>query len=129
MPAEIPDNRGGARRATDHLVELGTRRNRVHRRPRAGADRAASAGAAIRTLSRRGGWRSTSGSSSGGFTEEAAGGAVRLLDVAVPSRRSCSNADGHRVLVELRARGLAIPRDMSLVGFDEIRPCAGSTRR
>jgi DNA-binding LacI/PurR family transcriptional regulator len=61
---------------------------------------------------------------SGGFTEEGARAAlVRLLDAGVPFTAIFASNDAMAIgcMVELRARGLAIPRDVSLVGFDDIQ--------
>jgi LacI family transcriptional regulator len=124
MPAEIPDNRGGARRATDHLVELGHERiafidgpeqvltSRERRRGYQDALEAAGLEFDERLVA------------SGGFTEEGGRAAlVRLLDAGVAFTAIFASNDAMAIgcMVELRARGLAIPRDMSLVGFDDIR--------
>jgi LacI family transcriptional regulator len=124
MPAEIPDNRGGARRATDHLVGLGHERIAFidgpeqvltsRERRRGYQDGLEAAGIAFdeRLVA------------SGGFTEEGARAAlVRLLDAGVPFTAIFASNDAMAIgcMVELRARGLAIPRDVSLVGFDDIQ--------
>jgi LacI family transcriptional regulator len=124
MPAEIPDNRGGARRATDHLVELGHERIAFidgpeqvltsRERRRGYQDGLEAAGIALdeRLVA------------SGGFTEEGGRAAlVRLLDAGVPFTAIFASNDAMAIgcMVELRARGLAIPHDMSLVGFDDIQ--------
>jgi DNA-binding LacI/PurR family transcriptional regulator len=124
MPAEIPDNRGGARRATDHLVGLGHERIAFIDGPEQ----------VLTSRERRRGYQDGLEAAgiafdeglvaSGGFTEEGARAAlVRLLDAGVAFTAIFASNDAMAIgcMVELRARGLAIPRDVSLVGFDDIQ--------
>jgi LacI family transcriptional regulator len=124
MPAEIPDNRGGARRATDHLVGLGHERIAFIDGPEQ----------VLTSRERRRGYQDGLEAAgiafdeglvaSGGFTEEGARAAlVRLLDAGVGFTAIFASNDAMAIgcMVELRARGLAIPRDVSLVGFDDIQ--------
>jgi DNA-binding LacI/PurR family transcriptional regulator len=123
MPAEIPDNRGGARLATDHLVALGHERiafidgpeQVLTSRERLRGHRDGLEAAGLEYDERL--------VASGGFTEEGGRAAlVRLLDAGVPFTAVFASNDAMAIgcMVELRKRGLAIPRDMSLVGFDDI---------
>jgi DNA-binding LacI/PurR family transcriptional regulator len=59
----------------------------------------------------------------GGFTEEGGRAALaRLLDGEVPFTAVFASNDAMAIgcTVELRSRSLKLPRDMSLVGFDDI---------
>jgi LacI family transcriptional regulator len=125
MPAEIPDNRGGARLATQHLVALGHERIAFIDGPQQ----------VLTSRERLRGYRDGLEAAgiafderlvvSGGFTEEGGRAALaQLLDAGVPFTAVFASNDAMAVgcTFELRARGLAIPRDMSLVGFDDIAP-------
>jgi LacI family transcriptional regulator len=125
MPAEIPDNRGGARLGTDHLVALGHERIAFIDGPKQ----------VLTSRERLRGYRDGLEAAgiafderlvvSGGFTEEGGRAALaQLLDADVGFTAVFASNDAMAVgcTFELRARGLAIPRDMSLVGFDDIAP-------
>ncbi len=123
LPAELPDNAGAARSATGHLIGLGHERIAYIDGPAglltsqerlAGyCDALAKAGIAIDEGLVEGGDYSVAGGQRAMAT---------LLD-----RRddftavfASNDAMGIGCMRELRRRGLVIPRDMSLVGFDDI---------
>jgi DNA-binding LacI/PurR family transcriptional regulator len=123
MPAEIPDNRGGARQGTEHLLALGHERiafidgpaEVLTSRDRLRGHREAIEAAGLAFDERL--------VTSGGFTEE--GGRAALAGLLEAGQRftavfASNDAMAIGCMVELRSRGLDIPRDMSLVGFDDI---------
>ena len=123
MPAEIPDNRGGARRATDHLVALGHERIAFIDGPEQ----------VMTSRERLSGYRDgleAAGLSfdeslvaRGGFTEEGGRAALgRLLDGGAEPTAVFASNDAMAIgcMAELRARGVKLPRDMSLVGYDDL---------
>jgi DNA-binding LacI/PurR family transcriptional regulator len=126
MPAEIPDNRGGARQATEHLLALGHERiafidgpaEVLTSRDRLRGHREALEAAGLAFDDRL--------VASGGFTEQGGRSALAgLLDGAAGGDGftavfASNDAMAIGCLVELRSRGLVIPRDMSLVGYDDI---------
>lgn len=123
LPAEVPDNVGGAKLATEHLIGLGHRRIALIDGP---AD-------LITSMERSDGYRRALDAAGipvdealvvrGGFSEVGgARAAAQLLDLeTAPSAIFASNdlmAVG--VVQELRRRSLRIPQDVSLVGFDDL---------
>jgi LacI family transcriptional regulator len=123
IPADVPDNTGGARAATEHLLELGHERIAFLGGPpglRTTADRELgyrsaleAAGLAVDDAlivdgdySDVGGMRATAG----------------LLDGDAPFTALFASNDAMALgaLQELNARGLRVPSDLSLVGFDDI---------
>jgi LacI family transcriptional regulator len=123
MAAEIPDNQGGARQATEHLLALGHERiafidgpaEVLTSRDRLRGHREALEAAGLPYDERL--------VASGGFTEQGGRAALAgLLDGAPAFTAVFASNDAMAIgcLVELRSRALAIPGDMSLVGFDDI---------
>jgi LacI family transcriptional regulator len=123
MPAEIPDNQGGARQATEHLLALGHERiafidgpaEVLTSRDRLQGHRDALEAAGLPFDQRL--------VVSGGFTEQGGRAALAaLLDGGTRFTAVFASNDAMAIgcMVELRERGLAIPRDMSLVGYDDI---------
>jgi LacI family transcriptional regulator len=123
MPAEIPDNRDGARQATEHLIALGHRRIAFIDGP----------AQVLTSRERLQGYRDALEAAglpfderlvaSGGFSEEGGRAALAgLLDGGPGFTAVFASNDGMAIgcMVELRSRGLSIPGDMSLVGFDDI---------
>jgi LacI family transcriptional regulator len=123
MPAEIPDNRGGARSATEHLLGLGHARIAYIDGPQQ----------VLTSRDRLRGYRDALEAAgvpfderlvaAGGFTEEGGRAAVAaLLDSGLGFTAVFAANDAMAIgcMVELRGRGLEIPADMSLVGFDDI---------
>jgi LacI family transcriptional regulator len=123
MPAEIPDNRGGAEEGTAHLITLGHRRIAFIDGPEQ----------VLTSRDRLDGYRDgleaaglpfdESLVASGGFTE--AGGRAALATIldrapGVTAVFASNDAMAIGCMVELRSRGLSIPADISLVGFDDI---------
>ena len=123
LPAELPDNVGGARSATAHLIELGHQRvayidgpaGLIASQERLAGYREALSEAGIEFDERlvAGGDYSVSGGQS-------ALGA--LLDRGEGFTAVFASNDSMAIgaMRELRRRGLAIPGDISLVGFDDI---------
>jgi LacI family transcriptional regulator len=123
MPAEIPDNRGGAQAGTAHLIALGHRRIAFIDGPEQ----------VLTSRDRLSGYRDglEAGGlpfdealvASGGFTEaggRAATAAILDREAGVTAVFASNDSMAIGCMVELRSRGLAIPGDVSLVGFDDI---------
>jgi LacI family transcriptional regulator len=123
MPAEIPDNHGGAREATEHLLALGHERIAFIDGP----------AEVLTSRDRLQGYRDALEAAglafderlvaSGGFTEEGGRAALAgLLDAGAGFTAVFASNDAMAIgcVAELRARGLEIPRDVSLVGYDDI---------
>jgi LacI family transcriptional regulator len=123
MPAEIPDNTGGARLATEHLIELGHRRIAYIDGPPE----------IITTRERRAGYRQALEAAglpyddafviAGGYAE--AGGAEAINALLASKRRftavfASNDAMAIGCMGALAAAGLRVPEDVSLVGFDDI---------
>lgn len=123
MPAELPDNIGGARQAAEHLLEIGHRRIALIDGP-----------AALRTSKerRRGFQLALEGAGvrpdpallvPGSYTMEGGAKAMaQLLALANPPTAVFASNDAMAIggLNELRRRGVSVPDDMSVVGFDDI---------
>ncbi len=118
-PAELPDNRAGARTVTEHLVSLGHSRIAMISGP-----------ATLRTSREREHGYLQAMKAAGlepsivraDFT---VGGAVRAMArlVAHDSPTAvfvASDTMALGVLTELRRRGIEVPRDVSVAGFDDI---------
>jgi LacI family transcriptional regulator len=126
-PSVLPDNEGGARLATRHLIDLGHRDIGFI----SGPDH-------LRTSAiRLQGHRAELGVAglelqddlieSGQFTAEGGGKAVAALlerrpDITAVFASSDLMAFG--VLSELAARSIRVPKDISVAGFDDVRPAA-----
>ncbi len=119
-PAEVVDNRGGAAMAVRHLADLG-HRSIVHvagpslirtSREREQGYREAMAALGLEPLVIPGDFRQTSG----------AGAVRRLLDENSPFTALFLGNDVMALgaISELQQRGLRVPRDISIVGFDDI---------
>jgi LacI family transcriptional regulator len=123
LPAEIPDNRAGARDATAHLIGLGHRRIGLIDGP-AGL---------MTSIERYEGYRAALADGGipyddtlvarGGFTE--VGGArasAQLMQSDDPPTALFASNDlmALGAMQELRRRSLRIPQDVSLVGFDDL---------
>ncbi len=119
-PAEVTDNRGGARLATQHLLGLGHRRVALVTGPdnvHTSRDRAAGYLAAMRAA------RLAPVAEAGTFTPEAGAAATgRLLDRGerFTALFVASDTMAVGVLTELRRRGLSVPGDVSVVGFGDV---------
>jgi LacI family transcriptional regulator len=119
-PAEVTDNREGARLATNHLLGLGHRRIALVTGPdnvQTSRERAAGYVAAMRAA------RAAPITAAGTFTPEAGAGAVgRLLDGGEHFTALFVASDTMAIgaLTELRRRGLDVPGDVSVVGFGDV---------
>ena len=123
LPAEVPDNRGGARLATEHLIELGHERIAFIDGP-----------PSLRTSSeRRAGYRDALEAAGlsydprlvaeGGFSQERGAAALLALLDGEPSFTAVfasNDAMAIGCMAALATRRVKVPRDMSLVGFDDI---------
>lgn len=126
-PTVLPDNRGGARIMTEHLLELGHRRiafiaGPTHLRTtavRLAGHRDALAAAGVEfdeTLVE-----------SGGFTAQGGATAVsRLLERRSDFTAVFASNDlmAFGALEELAARSLRVPEDISVAGYDDVQPAA-----
>ncbi|MFZ1996267.1 MAG: substrate-binding domain-containing protein, partial [Solirubrobacteraceae bacterium] len=140
------DDAAGARRAADHLLELGHRRigvitfslHRGQRRARVGADVQAGATYAVTRNRLRGYRRAVTAAGLewsrvpvvAGVTSSVAEGAeaaAALLDLRpAPTALLClSDRLAEGALAEARRRGLNVPADVSVVGFDDASTAAG----
>lgn len=118
-PAEVPDNRAGARLVTQHLLDLGHVRIAMISGP-----------ATLRTSHERELGYSEVMKAAGAepqvvradfTTAGGAGAMVRLLDGGSPtSVFVASDTMALGALAELRRRGLGVPEDVSVAGFDDI---------
>ncbi len=124
VPLVQVDNIAGGRLATEHLVSLGHRRI---------AHLTGEPGLRL-SDDRRTGWRAALDAAGivpdprleipGGFTEDAGyEAAQRLLDSGVPVSAIFAASDLAAIgaMNALRARGRAVPEDVSVVGFDDLR--------
>lgn len=123
MPAELPDNAGGARQAAEHLLEMGHRRIGLIDGP-----------AALRTSKerRRGFQKALSAAGveadpdlvvPGYYTVEGgAKAAAQLLAMRCPPTAVFASNDAMALgcLNELRRRNVSVPGQISVVGFDDI---------
>lgn len=123
LPAEVPDNTGGARRATEHLLELGHERIAFIDGP-AGLETSRERLAGYREALEAGGLSfDESLVARGDFSVTGGAEALRtLLDSGRQLTAVFTSNDAMAIgcLGELGRRGLRIPRDVSLVGFDDI---------
>ncbi len=123
LPAELPDNVGGARRATEHLLALGHERiafvdgpaglETSHERLAGYRDALEAAGLELdASLVVRGDFSVAGGAEAMGT----------LLDSPVQPTAVLASNDAMAIgcLGELGRRGLRVPGDVSLVGFDDI---------
>lgn len=123
IPAELPDNVGGARLATEHLIGLGHRRIALIDGP-----------AALRTSKERRRGYETALSEAGldaepalvvpGFysMEGGARAAAKLVEAHPAPTAIFASNDSMAIgaLNELRRRRVSVPADISVVGFDDI---------
>jgi LacI family transcriptional regulator len=123
LPAEVPDNVGGAHRATEHLLELGHERIAFIDGP-AGLETSRERLAGYRDALERAGLElDESLVVRGDFSVTGGGEALgALLDSGRRPTAVLASNDAMAIgcLDELRCRGLRVPRDVSLVGFDDI---------
>jgi LacI family transcriptional regulator len=123
MPADVPDNTGGARAATAHLIELGHERIAFLSGPpglRTTADREVG----YRSAMEAAGLEVDEALIVGGDYSDAGGmrATAALLDGGTPFTGIFASNDAMAIgaLQELHARGLRVPADFSLVGFDDV---------
>jgi LacI family transcriptional regulator len=128
----VPDDEGGAGLATRHLISLGRRRiAHVSGPDRFEAVRLRRAG--FRKALRRAGLAETEGLClTGSWSEEWGRDAVAALfrrRSAAPDAIFCGNDQIARGVADaLRERGVAVPGDVSIVGFDNWSIVAAATR-
>lgn len=117
-PAEVPDNRAGARLVTEHLLQLGHRRIVMISGP-----------STLRTSGEREvGYRHAMDAAGARpqivRTDFRVGAAAETVGRLIASQPSAlfvaSDAVALAVLSELRRRGVRVPDDMSVAGFDDI---------
>ncbi|HEX9943898.1 MAG TPA: LacI family DNA-binding transcriptional regulator [Thermoanaerobaculia bacterium] len=117
------DNRRGARMATDHLLDLGHRRIALVRGPPGNTDAAERLRGFRDALAARGLEADPRLELPGDFGEESGFRAgERLARLAQPPTAVFAANDAMAIgcLAALRGRGLHVPEDVSLVGFDDI---------
>jgi LacI family transcriptional regulator len=118
-PAEVPDNRAGARIVTDHLLSLGHRQIAMISGPatlHTSREREAGYLEAMKAARARPVLVRADFTVGGGITA-----LVRLLDGASPTAVFvASDTMALGALSELRRRGLRVPADVSVAGFDDI---------
>jgi len=126
-PSVVPDNEGGARLLTRHLIELGHRSIGFI----SGPDHLRTS--AIRLQGHRAGLDEAGIEvqgdliESGQFTAEGGGKAVALLLERRPDITAVFAANdlmAFGVLSELASRSIRVPQDISVAGFDDVRPAA-----
>lgn len=117
------DNRGGARSATEHLIDLGHRRIAVVRGPEDNSDAAERLAGFRDALAARDVAFDPEWLLAGDFREESGYRAGTLL-ARSPTRPTAVFATNDAMaigcLAALRERGLSVPADLALVGFDDI---------
>lgn len=122
-PSLRVDNRRGARLAVDHLLDLGHRRIAHLCGPEANADAAERRQGYREALAARGIEAEPRLELAGDFREESGFAAGERLARLVPRPTAvfvANDAMAIGCLAALRARGLEVPRDVSLVGFDDV---------
>lgn len=123
LPAELPDNVGGARSATQHLLELGHERIAFIDGP-AGLISSQQRLAGYRDALQLAGVEFDRGLvEPGDYSVQGGERALATLldrDAGFTAVFASNDTMGIGCIKELRRRGLKIPRDMSLVGFDDI---------
>ena len=126
-PSVVPDNQKGARLLTRHLIELGHRSIGFISGPDHLRTSAVRLDGHRAELERAGiDWQDEL-VESGQFTAEGGGKAVALLLDRRPDIMAVfasSDLMGFGVLSELAARSVRVPDDMSVGGFDDVRPAA-----
>ena len=126
-PSVVPDNQKGARLLTRHLIELGHRSIGFISGPDHLRTSAVRLDGYRAELERAGiDWQDEL-VESGQFTAEGGGKAVALLLDRRPDITAVfasSDLMGFGVLSELAARSVQVPDDMSVGGFDDVRPAA-----
>lgn len=117
------DNRGGARSATEHLIDLGHRRIAVVRGPEDNSDAAERLAGCRDALAARGVPFDPDWLLEGDFREESGyrAGTILARSASPPTAVFATN-DSMAIgcLAALREGGLAVPGDVALVGFDDI---------
>ena len=126
-PSVVPDNEKGARLLTRHLIELGHRSIGFISGPNHLRTSAIRLDGHRAELERAGVEWQEELVESGHFTAEGGGKALALLldrrpDITAVFASSDLMAFG--VLSELAARAVRVPEDMSVGGFDDVRPAA-----
>ncbi|HUF77803.1 MAG TPA: substrate-binding domain-containing protein, partial [Thermoanaerobaculia bacterium] len=117
------DNRRGARLAVDHLLDLGHRRIAHVRGPEANADAAERLLGYREALAGRGVAADPRFELPGDFREESGYAAGERLAQLVPRPTAvfaANDAMAIGCLAGLRSRGLEVPEDLSLIGFDDV---------
>ena len=130
-PGGKPDvgysNRVGLRLAVDHLVALGHSRIGFLAGPVRIATSTERLSAMRRAMKRRGLVLEQAAILEGGFSREhGEDAAERFVDAGLPVTAVVAANDHSAIgfLRGLRKRGVGVPGDVSVVGYDDIRPCA-----
>jgi LacI family transcriptional regulator len=127
MPTVVPDNRGGARTAVEHLLALGHRRIAfIAGNPRTGQSGERRQGY-VDALQAAGLEVDPALVADGAFNQPSGFAATqRLLDLAQPPTAIFAANDemAFGAIDAVASRGFKVPQDISVVGFDDI-PTAG----
>jgi LacI family transcriptional regulator len=123
IPGEVPDNRGGARLATEHLLELGHERIAFIDGPRGLRTSAERRTGYLEALQAAGIAEDPRLICEGDYREQGGAAAAReLIERRTPFTAIFASTDlmATGALQVLAADGLRVPEDVSLVGFDDV---------
>lgn len=126
-PSVLPDNAGGARMVTDHLVALGHRRIAVLSGPEHLRTSAVRLEGCRQALDAAGITWDESLVRSGGFTADGGAKATSELiqsGATFTALLALNDLMAFGALIELQARSFRVPEDVSVAGFDDVQSAA-----
>jgi LacI family transcriptional regulator len=124
LPVVVVDNRRGGRMAVEHLLSLGHRRIAFLRGSSATGQSAQRERGYLDALEQAGIGIDPDLIASGNFTpEDAIRETLRVIDLDVPATAIFTANDGMamNVIEALDSRGLRVPDDVSVIGFDDVQ--------